>query len=309
MSERYIRKNRNSCTIVKNSRTYAKVSSLEDAVFVRDLLIDCDWDLSEIPKIITKDDDYLVLSVLDGKIHVIARLDSEPSREEIDRLIKMHRRNPNNSRYGLNITKIFDTFIIKKQIFNDDYIFGYFARLDEAQFVRNFLMDNDWDVGRLGEIEFDEDANSYRVVCVIDDAAYVLGTFPTSDINLEEVYEEFLSKVSKHRYGLADYPHLDELKDKIPELEARFNVTPKDDVWSLDGDVTSPLSDIVFNLTSFQKSVYDAVSTDTSFDEIKKALIRYKSKNFEKKIARNLDELAEMNFIEKVGEDTYSRTG
>ena len=45
MSEKYIRQNKTSYSIVKNSRTLAKITNLEDAIFIRDLLIDSNWDL------------------------------------------------------------------------------------------------------------------------------------------------------------------------------------------------------------------------------------------------------------------------
>lgn len=307
MSEKYIRENKNSYKIVKNSKTYAKISSLEDAIFIRDLLIRTDWNLSKIPKTIKNDGDYLILSVLDEKIHVIARYDHEPSSDIVDRLIKRHRRNPNNSKYGLNITRVFDTFIIKKQIFNDDYIFGYFDNLSDAEFVRNFLMDNDWNVNALNKIEFDDETNTYKAVSVIDDVAYVLGTFNTPEIDLDKVHVEFLSKISKHKYGLADYPHLDLLKDRIPELELKYNVKTTDGVWSFGEDISSPLKDIIFNLTPFQQSVYDSISNKTTLDEIKKKLIRYKSKNFEKKIDKNLNDLIEMGLVEKEEDNSYTK--
>ncbi len=307
MSEKYIRENKNSYKIVKNSKTYAKISSLEDAIFIRDLLIRTDWNLSKIPKTIKNDGDYLILSVLDEKIHVIARYDHEPSSDIVDRLIKRHRRNPNNSKYGLNITRVFDTFIIKKQIFNDDYIFGYFDNLSDAEFVRNFLMDNDWNVNALNKIEFDDETNTYKAVSVIDDVAYVLGTFNTPEIDLDKAHVEFLSKISKHKYGLADYPHLDLLKDRIPELELKYNVKTTDGVWSFGEDISSPLKDIIFNLTPFQQSVYDSISNKTTLDEIKKKLIRYKSKNFEKKIDKNLNDLIEMGLVEKEEDNSYTK--
>lgn len=307
MSEKYIRENKNSYKIVKNSKTYAKISSLEDAIFIRDLLIRTDWNLSKIPKTIKNDGDYLILSVLDEKIYVIARYDYEPSSDTVDRLIKRHRRNPNNSKYGLNITRVFDTFIIKKQIFNDDYIFGYFDNLSDAEFVRNFLMDNDWNVNALNKIEFDDETNTYKAVSVIDDVAYVLGTFNTPEIDLDKVHVEFLSKISKHKYGLADYPHLDLLKDRIPELELKYNVKTTDGVWSFGEDISSPLKDIIFNLTPFQQSVYDSISNKTTLDEIKKKLIRYKSKNFEKKIDKNLNDLIEMGLVEKEEDNSYTK--
>jgi site-specific recombinase XerD len=52
-----------------------------------------------------------------------------------------------------------------------------------------------------------------------------------SDIDLEKTYEEFLAKISKHKYGLANYPHLDRLKNRISELEEELNVKAAADVW------------------------------------------------------------------------------
>lgn len=308
MSEKYIRKNKNSFTIIKNSKTYSKTSNLEDAIFIRDLLVSSDWNLSAIPNLVGKEDYYVVLSVFDEKIHMVAKYRQMPSQDTIDNLIKRHRRNPNNSRYGLNITRVFDTFVIRKRIFGDDYVFGYYDRLEDAQFVRNFLMDNDWNVNALREIEFDEEANVYRVISVIDDAAYVLDTFDTPDIDLSEVHREFLLKISKHKHGLADYPHLDPLKDRIGELESRFGVKADDDVWSLDGDISSPLDDIIFTLTPFQQSVFDAITSKTTRQEIEQKLIRYKSKNFTQKIEKNLKELIELGLIKEVSPGCFKKT-
>lgn len=311
MVHKYIRENKNSYNIVKSSKTYAKVANLDEAIFVRDLLVDCGWNLDVIPQTIRNDDYYIVLAVIDNKLHLLSRNKQKPSQEQIDRLIKRKIRNPNNSRYGLNITRFFDTFIIKKTIFGDDYIFGYYDNLEDAEFVRNFLLDHEWNVNKFDEIEFDDETGKYKVISVIDDAVYVLDSFSASDeIDLDRVHEEFLSKISKHKYSLSNYPHLDLLKDRIEELQDLWHVKPKDDTWSfdkLDND-SNPLGDIIFRLTPFQKSVYDSIDADTSIEDIKKALVRYKSKNFENKIQKNLDDLIGMNLIEKGEGNIYKKT-
>jgi hypothetical protein len=92
-------------------------------------------------------------------------------------------RNPNNSRYGLNMTRVFDTFIIEKQIAGDDYVFGYYDTLEDAEFARNHLMDNMWDINSFSQIQYDEDNNNYRVTEVIDDKVYVLGSFESKKRN------------------------------------------------------------------------------------------------------------------------------
>lgn len=304
MSEKYIRENRKSCSIVKGSRTYAKISNLEDAIFIRDFLVEIDWNLDEVPQILEKDDEYYVLATYDEKLHLLARYRQKPDGKTVEKLIKKHMRNPNNSKYGLNISKILDTYVISKQIAGDSYIFGLYDNLGDAEFVRNFLMDHSWNVNEFDRIEYDEDTDTFRAVLVIDDYVYVLDSFDTAEIDLKKTYEEFLSKISKHKYGLANYPHLDRLKNKIEVLEDELDVKASDDVWIFGGDIEAKdaLTDIIFTLTPFEKSVYDAIATKATFDEIKQKLARYKSKNFDEKITRNLDSLIEKDMIKKEGD-------
>ena len=310
MNKKYIREKKNSYDIVKSHRIMAKVSNLDDAIFIRDLLVKNDWDLDDFPQVILKDNDYLVLAVIDDKLRLLAKYRLEPDCETVKKLIKKYRRNPNNSKYGLNIMRYFDIFIIKKQIFGEEVIFGYYGDLKDAEFVRNFLLDNQWNVNAFDEVMFDEDTNTYKVVSVIDDNVYVLDSFDTKEeIDLNKVHEEFLAKISKNKSGLDTYHHLDLLTDKIEELEVRFGVETKDDFWLLKdvSDKSSALNEIVFNMTPFQQIVYDVISSKTTLDEIEQALVRYKTKNFREKILKNLNELIELKMIEKIDEKTYKK--
>lgn len=311
MNNRYIRENKNSYNIVKSSKIFAKVKSLDDAMFVRDLLVKYDWDLDKIPQIIEHEGNYLILEVIDEKLYLLAKYKSPPSDNVIDRLVRKFKRNPNNSKYGLNISKIYDTFIIKKRIFGEDYEFGYYDNLEDAQFVRNFLLDNEWNVAKFQKIEFDDETDTYKVVHVVDDIVYVLASFNSKDeIDLNKVYEDFLAKISKHKYGLSDSPYLDPLKDKIESLEEEFNVKTKDSVWSFDDlrDDASALNEIIFTLTPFQQSVFDAIDGETSLSDIEKALIRYRTKNFENKILKNINELISRGLVEETSPNVYEKT-
>ena len=298
MSEKYIRENRNSYVISKSSKSYGKFQSMDDAIFARDLLVENDWDLDSIDEVQKVDDTYVITAVIDEKLYVIARFRKEPDDETIQRLIKKRMRNPNYSRYGLNITRVFDTFVIKKRIAGDDYVFGYYGSLADAEFVRNHLLENQWNINSFSQIMHDAENKNYKITEIICDKVYVLDTFTSIDeIDLDRVHEEFLTKISKHKLGLACYPHLDELTGEIPTLEERFNVKVHDDSWNLE-DASDPMVDIIFTLTPWQKTVYDAVN-DSTIEEIEKSLQRYRSKNFTRKIEKNLDELIEMNLISK----------
>jgi len=274
------------------------LQDLDDALFLRDLLVENDWNLDSISETYEHDGQYIVLAVIDDRIHVLAKSKARLSQSQIDRLAKRKMRNPNDSRYGLNITMVFDTFIIKKRIAGDDYIFGYYDRLEDAEFARNHLLDNMWDVNSFSQIHYDDDNDNYRVTEVIDDKVYVLGSFESkNDIDLDQIHTEFLNKITKHKLGLAEHPYLDELTGKIPELEERFATKASDEMWDFK-NTQNPLNDIIFSLTPFQKSVYDAVENST-IEDIEKALVRFKSGNFTRKIQKNLDELEDKGLISK----------
>ena len=310
MSEKYIRKNKNNFTVVKNSRTYGKYDSLDVAVFARDLLVSSDWQLDNIhDEIFEIDDGYLVFKVIDDKLFCLGQFSEKPTFDAISKLTRKKIRNPNNSKYGLNISRLFDNYIIKKQIAGDEYIFGVFDNLEDATFSRNFLLEHDWDVNAFGEIEFCDETDTYKIVEVFDDRIYILASYETlaeAEKNLENAKSEFLNKIFKHKNGLANYPHLDILTDRIDELENDFQLKTQDDFWNI-GDVENPLEDIIFNLTPWQKIIYDNAGDEFTFQQLKVKLKRYESKNFDKKIQRYLDELQELNLIEKLDDDVYRK--
>ena len=310
MSEKYIRKNKNNFTVIKNSRTYGKYDSLDVAVFARDLLVSSDWQLDNIhDEIFEIDNEYLVFKVIDDKLFCLGQFSEKPTFDAISKLTRKKIRNPNNSKYGLNISRLFDNYIIKKQIAGDEYIFGVFDNLEDATFSRNFLLEYDWDVNAFGEIEFCDETDTYKIVEVFDDRIYILASYETlaeAEKNLENAKSEFLNKIFKHKNGLANYPHLDILTDRIDELENDFQLKTQDDFWNI-GDVENPLEDIIFNLTPWQKIIYDNAGDEFTFQQLKVKLKRYESKNFDKKIQRYLDELQELNLIEKLDDDVYRK--
>lgn len=310
MSEKYIRKNKNNFTVVKNSRTYGKYDSLDVAVFARDLLVISDWQLDNIhDEIFEIDDGYIVFKVIDDKLFCLGQFSEKPTFDAISKLTRKKIRNPNNSKYGLNISRLFDNYIIKKQIAGDEYIFGVFDNLEDATFSRNFLLEHDWDVNAFGEIEFCDETDTYKIVVVFDDRIYILASYETlaeAEKNLENAKSEFLNKIFKHKNGLANYPHLDILTDRIDELENDFQIKTQDDFWNI-SDVENPLEDIIFNLTPWQKIIYDNAGDEFTFQQLKVKLKRYESKNFDKKIQRYLDELQELNLIEKLDDDVYRK--
>ena len=181
-----------SFTVTKNSKVYGRFDSKEDADLARELLAKNDWDLSRIPETVKVEGDYIVIGVIDEKMHFLARYAKQPSSQAIERLVKKRIRNPNNSRYGLNISRIFETFIIKKRIAGEDHIFGYYDNLEDATFIRNFLLDNMWNVDAFSHVHFDDETDTYKIVEVIDDKAYVIGTVKSLyEVDLENPVKTF----------------------------------------------------------------------------------------------------------------------
>lgn len=312
MSEKYIRCEKNSYKIIKNSRVFAKVDTMEDAIFMRDLLSDKNWNLDNFTlEMHLSPDGYIAVAKIDEKLHLLGKFDAKPNDDEIDKLIKKIRRNPNSSKYGLNISRVFEIFMVKKQIAGDEYVFGLFDNLDDAKFTRNFLLDNSWNVNAFGQIEFCDETDTYKIVFVFDDMVYILASFDdfeSAQKNIKNCQKNFLNKIYKHKNGLAEYPHLDRLTGHLSELEGIFQVKTSDGTWQFKSDVEDPLKDIIFNMTPWQKLVYDAAEDTFMIDDVKDKLKRYKSKNFDEKINRNLDELVEMKLIEKLGDGKFKKT-
>lgn len=299
MSEKYIRQNTNSYSIYKNSKNYGKFKNIDDAIFAREILIENSWQLNNIQEVYEKNNNYIITKIIDEKIHFIGKYKQKPTKEQIQKETKKYIRNPNGSKYGVNITRVFETFIIKKQIMGDEYIFGYYDNLEDASFVRNHLLDNMWNIDSFSKIMHDEETQTCKITDVISDKIYIIDTYSMKDdVNLEKSYQKFLSKITKHKHGLASHPYLDELTEIIPELEKRYNVKTQDETWHFTENISNPLTEVIFTLTPWQKIVYDSVE-DSTFDEIKKNLIRYRSKNFDEKISKNLDELISLGLIEK----------
>ena len=134
MSEKYIQKRKNSYGIIRNSRVFASAGTLEDAIFLRDLLSGKDWNLDNFTlEMHLSHDRYVAVAKIDEKLYLLGKFDTKPNDDDLERIIKKIRRNPNNSKYGLNISRVFEIFMVKKQIAGEEHIFGLFDNLEDAK--------------------------------------------------------------------------------------------------------------------------------------------------------------------------------
>ncbi|MDO5859553.1 hypothetical protein [Methanobrevibacter sp.] len=317
MKEKYIRRDKKSYKIIKNSRVYGRFSSIEDAIFARDLLEGKNWNPDNFTlETHLSQDKYVAVAKIDEKLHILGKFNTRPNDKELEKLAKKIIRNPNKSKYGLNISRVFEIFMVKKQIAGDSYIFAVSDNLEDATFIRNFLLENSWDVNTFPQIAFDDETDTYKISEVIDDKVWVIGSFDsfeTARQNIEKSRREFLLKIYKNKFALANHPHLNSLSESIDEIERDFNIKVSDEKWNFENisqdekasDVA--VKQIIFNLTPWQKIIYDSISGEFTFSQLEKSLARYKSKNFERKIRKYLDELIELNLVEKFDDDHYRK--
>ena len=89
MSEKYIRKNKNSYKIIKNSRVFGKFDSLDDAIFVREILINNNWDIDNFTlEMHLSLDNYIPVSKIDEKLVILGKFKDKPNDKLIEKLTK-----------------------------------------------------------------------------------------------------------------------------------------------------------------------------------------------------------------------------
>ena len=89
MSEKYIRKNKNSYKIIKNSRVFGKFDSLDDAIFVREILINNNWDIDNFTlEMHLSLDNYIPVSKIDEKLVILGKFKDKPNDKFLEKLAK-----------------------------------------------------------------------------------------------------------------------------------------------------------------------------------------------------------------------------
>ena len=239
--------------------------------------------------------------------------------------IRYESKNPFNSKYGLYVYKSNGYYQVRKSIHGDYRLFGVYDNLDHAYFIRDFLMENEWDTNRLGDIEFNEGMQKYYVIKVID-RVFVLGEFDTfeeAEDNIYECYKDFLANIFKHKNGIETHEDLNFLIWQFDQLYLEFDQTVKDDeFWLIDRLPKLEQSpkpkkskysfDSLYGLTPWQKTMRDEIrkleKDIFTFDELKDSLSRYKTKNFDMKVRKHLNELVDLGLVKALGNDVYEKS-
>ena len=235
-----------------------------------------------------------VISVNGGSINLeIVNVDyMEPPYEENEKI-------SDDSKYDSNIYKKYSGFIVVNSIDGKDHIFGYYDNIKHTYFVRDFLIENDWDLTKFKCIEFDEVCLEYYIIKVIKNRAYIIDGFYTYNeayLNYKKSLKEFVIKVFLHKYGFEKNFYVHELMDVAEDLFLEVDELTNEDSWLIDRlpEIYEPKTiekseevdidlNLINNLTLWQKKIFDEVNKFDdeifSFDELKRHLLRFKSKN------------------------------
>lgn len=271
-------------------------------------------------------------TLLDSNVGDIISVNNGPKLEivDIDYLEPLYEESEkisDDSKYDSNIYKKYSGFIVVNSIDGKDHIFGYYDNIKHTYFVRDFLIKNDWDLTKFKCIEFDEVCLEYYIIKVIKNRVYVIDGFYTYNeayLNYTKSLKEFVIKIYLHKYGFEKNFYVHELMDVAEDLFLEVDELTNEDSWLIDRlpEIYEPKTienseevdidlNLINTLTLWQKKIFDVVNKFDdeifSFDELKRHLLKFKSKNFDNKIRKYLGELIDLKLIIDLGDDNYKR--
>ena len=154
----------------------------------------------------------------------------DPPNEENEKI-------PYDSKYDDNIYKKYSGFIVINSIDEKDHIFGYYDNLKHTYFVRDFLIENDWDLTKFKCIEFDEVCLEYYIIKVIKNRVYVIDGFYTYNeayLNYTKSLKEFVIKIYLHKYGFEKNFYIHDLIGVAEDLFLEIDELTDEDSWLID---------------------------------------------------------------------------
>lgn len=207
-----------------------------------------------------------------------------------DKKSNINNSDKNISKYGTNIYKSGDFFTINKQINRKHVNFGKFNSLSDATFVKSILVDNDWKLSRIRNNDCIYHHNDlYWLIKVLSDKLVILGKF--NSYNEANEHVEWLVKEYKTNNDFEVY---------IPKKSEKY-----------DEDMTNVLNEI----NGWNKLVFKAInnieSSVFSLDDLKDLdifeMYQFEDQSLENIILENLNDLANLKLIEKLGNNYYKK--
>lgn len=325
-------------------KIYGSYPSYDEAIFIRNLLEKNNWDLDYFidNNIFKKDDEYVILFKFDDKIRLLSTYDKyEDAADQLDYVIEDFKINKSRSREAKYIYKVKNKYVIQKFYKGKMKVFGRFNTFEDAMIIKTLLTKLDWDISKVND-----GTNIFKVhgECAViledNDQLHLLGTFPTfkeaqknknklisdkvtflnSFANPYSKKNRYIKKsnkgysVSKRIDGelivFGTYDTYDEAIAARDEFEASNWKTEEKPTQEIDD-----LNSIIFNLTRWQKVVFDVIENldqDTfTYDDLMKfrsSFIRFTTPSkVEEKVKSNIEDLINLNLLEKIDDKTYKK--
>ena len=207
-----------------------------------------------------------------------------------DKKSNINNSDKNISKYGTNIYKSGDFFTINKQINRKHVKFGKFNSLSDATFVKSILVDNDWKLSRIRNNDCIYHHNDlYWLIKVLSDKLVILGKFDSYNEANEHV--EWLVK---------EYKTNDDFEVYIPKKSENY---------------VEDMANVLNEINGWNKLVFKAInnieSSVFSLDDLKDLdlfeMYQFEDQSLENIILENLNDLANLKLIEKLGNNYYKK--
>ena len=197
----------------------------------------------------------------------------------------------NMSKYGSNIYKYGDYFTINKQINRKHINFGKFDSLEDATFVKNILVENDWVLSRIKNKDcIYQNGDCYWIIKSFKNKLHILGKFRSyedADEHVNWLTEEFKNNEDFEMYISSSNDHFD----------------------------SKNLDDIIDGLKGWEKLVFNAIneieSNVFSLDDLKRLdvfkMYQFEDESIESTIVDNLNKLSDLKLIRILGNNYFKK--
>lgn len=201
--------------------SFGSYSSLKEANIAKAIVIYFDWDISNLNETcnIFKVNDFYTVAVEDkSKIHFLAESNNLNNlksnkdnliRDFNEKIVKRNKQKAKTSKTNkhTNIHLINGEYSINKSLNGKNTTFGYYKYLEDAEFVKSLLTENNWDMDYFIDNNIFRKDDVFYLIKTIRGKIRVLGLFSSrheahnnADSLISEA-EEYYGRLSESEYG------------------------------------------------------------------------------------------------------------
>ncbi len=322
---------------------YGYYPSYDEAVFIRKLLKDNNWDMDYFidNNIFQKDDEYVIIAKLDDKIRFLTTFDKYEDalnqRNNVieDFEIKSHKR---KAKY---IYKVKNKYVIQKFHNGKMRVFGRYKAFTEAVNIKRLLIELNWDISKINDSgNIFKIHKEYTVILEDSGQLHLLGIFHSYNEALKNRDKLLYDKIS---YLNSEFNHYSKKNKNIRKTKRGYDVSKRingelivfgvyntyeealkardqliENNWTIPEKPTEKsddLNSIIFNLTRWQKVVFDVIENLgkkifqlEELEEFQSSFTRFTTPDkVSKKVKINVESLVNLGLLEKIDDKTYKK--